>query len=300
MSANEKVLLDTDIGNDIDDALALAYLLKQPRCELLGITTVTGEPEKRAALADAICQAAGRGDVPIHVGAATPFLVEQRQERAGQLKYVTGRFPHRDFAPRNTAIEFLRDTIRAYPHEVTLLTIGPLSNIALLFALDPGIPALLKQIVIMGGRFNTKSPEGFLVEWNILLDPHAAAKVFQAPIQRLSAVGLDVTDQCRIASQDAKGRFESVGGVLAPVAAIAEGWAQHATDVIFHDPLAAALIFEPQLCRFEARHVEIDLESRRARGQTIYVHDSETTPHHVAMEVDAAAFFDHYFSVVSS
>ena len=70
------VLLDTDIGSDIDDAVALAYLLKQPRCDLLGVTTVTGEPTKRAMLADAICQAAGRTDIPIHVGTEAPLLVD--------------------------------------------------------------------------------------------------------------------------------------------------------------------------------------------------------------------------------
>lgn len=69
------LLLDTDIGTDIDDAVALAYLLRQPRCELLGITTVTGEADKRAALADAVCRAAGRTDIPIHVGTQMPLLV---------------------------------------------------------------------------------------------------------------------------------------------------------------------------------------------------------------------------------
>ena len=65
---NEKVLFDTDIGSDIDDALALAYLLKEPRCELLGITTVTSFPEQRAAMCSVICRHAGRPDIPIHVG----------------------------------------------------------------------------------------------------------------------------------------------------------------------------------------------------------------------------------------
>src|SRR6184192_2825179 len=93
------VLFDTDIGSDIDDAVALAYLLRQPRCELVGITTVTGQPERRAMLADAICRAEGRGDVPIHSGSPRPLLGEQRQPHVPQAAALE-RWPHADqFAP---------------------------------------------------------------------------------------------------------------------------------------------------------------------------------------------------------
>ena len=77
--------------------------------------------------------------------------------------------------------QFLRETIHANPHQITLLTIGPLTNIALLFALDPEIPALLKQLVMMGGRYTTRGGGGANNEWNIICDPHAAAKRFYGP-----------------------------------------------------------------------------------------------------------------------
>src|SRR5512141_1204104 len=80
-----KIILDTDIGTDIDDAVCLAYLLSQPRCDLLGITTVTGEAEKRAMLASALCRQAGK-DVPIYPGAVRPLLLEQRQNHAQQAE----------------------------------------------------------------------------------------------------------------------------------------------------------------------------------------------------------------------
>src|SRR5437762_3300758 len=117
------VILDTDIGSDIDDAVALAYLLKQPRCELLGITTVTGQPDRRAALADAICRAGGRDEVLIHVGTEAPLLVSPRQPHAPQAEALDGRWPHRAYSKENTAIHFLRETIRARAGEITLLTI---------------------------------------------------------------------------------------------------------------------------------------------------------------------------------
>src|SRR5690242_7304172 len=83
-----KVILDTDIGSDIDDAVALAYLLRQPECDLLGITTVTGEPIKRASIASAICRAAGR-DMPTYPGAAEPLEVAQKQPLAPQAAALT-------------------------------------------------------------------------------------------------------------------------------------------------------------------------------------------------------------------
>src|SRR5690349_14668811 len=125
------LLFDTDIGSDIDDAVALAYLLVEPRCELLGITTVTGEPVERARLADAVCRASGRNDVPIHSGAEIPFLVPQKQPKAPQ-KAVLECWPHQaDFAP-NTAVPFLQQVIRSRPGEVTLLAVGPFTNVGAL------------------------------------------------------------------------------------------------------------------------------------------------------------------------
>jgi purine nucleosidase len=296
------ILFDTDIGSDIDDAVALAYLLKQPACELLGITTVSGEPHKRADLASAICHAAGRADVPIHVGTEEPLLIAQRQPQASQHKALSAQWAHQAFESKeNTAIEFLRRTIRSRPGEVTLLAVGPLTNIALLFAIDPEIPSLLKQMVLMGGRFFSKLPHGSVSEWNILCDPHAAAKVFQAPLPRLAAVGLDVTEQCRMSADECRLRFSEAGGPLLPAAAMAEVWFRHSSEVTFHDPLAAALIFEEELCEMEPCQVEVDLVNTHTLGHTYPVHTAEDEPQHeAASSVDAGAFFEHYFAVVSA
>ena len=215
------ILLDTDIGSDIDDAVCLAYLLRQPRCELLGITTVTGEAQKRAMLADAICRAAGRTDIPIHSGAEQPFLIAQQQPLAPQSE-ILADFPHRDeFAP-NTAVEFLRQTIRRRPGEITLLTIGPLTNIGLLFALDPEIPRMLKGLVLMSGIFTTGGPGAR--EWNTMGDPHASAIVYRAPVTPHLSIGLDVTLRCQMDAQECRqrlhggraGRGGEDGGNLVP------------------------------------------------------------------------------------
>ena len=296
------LLLDTDIGSDIDDALALAYLLRQPRCELVGITTVSGEPQRRASLADAVCRAGGREDIPIHAGTSAPLLARQNQPQAPQASVLaSGEWPHQEFLP-NTALDFLRETIHARPGEVTLLAIGPLTNIALLFAQDPEAPRLLKELVLMGGwYFNRPQPE-----WNIRCDPHAAAMVFAAPVPRLTAAGIDVTQQCRMPASECRRRDAEAGGPLAPVAAFAEV-CQNKPEITFHDPLAAALIFEPSLCTIEARQISVELTSPFRTGQTYLdwadwhnPDPSPSRPHHIAATVNVPAFFDHYFAVATN
>src|SRR5512143_3315756 len=101
----KKVLLDTDIGTDVDDAVCLAYLLSHPQCNLLGITTVTGDSVKRASLASVLCRAAGK-DIPIFPGAEQPLRGVQRQPVAQQATALS-RWPHQVSFPPESAIEFL-------------------------------------------------------------------------------------------------------------------------------------------------------------------------------------------------
>lgn len=289
------VLLDTDIGSNIDDALCLAYLLKQPACELVGITTITGEPEKRAMLADAICRAAGRRDVPIYPGAAMPLLGPQRQPTAPQAS-VLARWPHRDEFPRNEAVMFMRSIIRSRPGEITLLTIGPLTNVALLFALDPEIPSLLGRLVSMCGIFTT-SPERGRGETNASLDPVAAAIVYQASAQTHLSVGLDVTLRCAMPAERAREELRNAG-VFEPVAEMLDIFLAARPRVIFHDALAAAVLFAPEICRYERGTVSVELENRHLAGLTHWEPGGEEAPHRIAVDVDPEAFFAHYFAVI--
>src|SRR5687768_13959698 len=171
-----KILLDTDIGTDVDDAVCLAYLLSHPDCELLGITTVTGEAEKRASLASVLCQAAGK-DIPIYPGADHPMQGEQRQQIAQQAAALP-RWPHETNFPKEQAIDFLANAIRSYPGQVTLLTVGPLTNIGLLFSTYPDVSELLAGLVIMGGNFDETGSEVGRIEWNIAGDPLASKIVY--------------------------------------------------------------------------------------------------------------------------
>ena len=289
-----KILLDTDIGTDIDDAVCLAYLLSQPQCDLLGITTVTGEAEQRAMIASAICKAVGR-DVPIYPGVEQPLLIPQYQPRAQQVKALE-RWDHETTFPRREAIEFLRQTIRRHPHEVVLLTIGPLTNIALLFASDPEIPRLLKGLVMMCGLFGTRVAGFGHREWNAYGDAHATAVVYRAPVAIHRSIGLDVTTQVNMSASEVRERFRAP--VLQPVLDFAAIWFEQWPGLTFHDPLAAATIFDDHLCRFQRGTVEVELAGEHVAGMTHWTPDGTNAPHEIAVEVDRVAFLEHFFACV--
>lgn len=286
----KKVILDTDIGSDIDDAVCLAYLLAQPDCNLLGITTVTGQPVERACLASAICRVAGR-DIPIYPGVEQPLLIEQRQPQAGQASAL-GNWPHQTDFPRGEALTFLRETIRANPGEITLLAIGPMTNVGLLFAMDPELPSLLAELVLMCGVF-LGDPQENRSEWNAKLDPHASAIVYRARAPRHRSIGLDVTMQVTMPADEVRQRFQAP--LLRPVLDFAEVWFQHAERVVFHDPLAAATIFNPAICTFQAGTVTVDITHPERWGVTDWSAGGEAPPHEIAVDVNPQAFFDEYF-----
>lgn len=292
-----KVLLDTDIGSDIDDAVCLAYLLAQPACELVGITTVSGETAQRARIASALCRAAGQS-VPIYPGAKQPLLVPERQPHAPQAAALD-RWAHDTAFPRGEAVAFLRRTIRDNPGEIILLAIGPLTNVALLFASDADIPALLGGLVLMGGatttRFPGAGPRG-IAEWNMICDPHAAAMVYRAPVDTHRSVGLDVTMRVQMSHAVVRERFTAP--LLRPVLDFAEVWFAEGVPLTFHDPLAAATLFDDALCRFAHGTVAIETVSERAQGLTYWTPGTPDAPHEAATDVDADRFFAHFFATL--
>lgn len=291
-----KVILDTDIGSDIDDAVCLAYLLSEPQCELIGITTVSGEAVERAKIASVLCKEAGK-DVPIYPGAVKPLLIPEQKQPKAQQAAALGKWEHQKTFPDNAAVEFLRQTIRANPGEVTLLGIGPMTNIGLLFATDPEIPALLKSLVMMVGVFTNKIGGVGPLEWNALCDPHALAIIYANRVAQHRSVGLDVTMQVKMPAAEVRQRFNK--GLLRPVLDFAEVWfSQVAHEIVFHDPLAAVTIFDDAVCGFERGNVEVELCSPRTLGLTHLTKDANGR-HEAALTVDAPRFFDRYFGTVT-
>ena len=290
---NHKIWLDTDIGSDIDDALALAFLLNRPDCDLLGISTVTEIDKQRAKLASILCRIADK-KVPIYPGTRTSLIVEPPQKTVPQAVALASHAHDTEFAdPALSAIEAMRAAIHENPGEVTLLGIGPMTNIALLFAIDPQIPQLLKQLVLMCGYFE---PTNQYCEWNALNDPHATAIVYAAPVEKHISIGLDVTNQVTMERDEfeEKLRRSKYG---APIIDMGAAWFQHADKVTFHDPLAAATIFEPEICQYQSGHVAVEIHDPAIYGFTDWKAGQGAT-HTVALEVDADKFFDLYLKTI--
>jgi purine nucleosidase len=286
-----KVLLDTDIGSDIDDAVCLAYLLANPECELVGITTVSGEAEKRAMIASALCTEAEKG-VPIVPGAEKPLVVPQRQGRAPQAVKL-GAWKHETSFPARSAVDFMAETIRQSPHEVHLIAIGPMTNVALLLQTDPETAELLASLTLMLGKFTAEEGDTQPVEWNALCDPHAAAIVYGAPVKRHRSVGLDVTGRVVMSAREVREKLQPL--LLSPVLDFAEVWFEQAESIVFHDPLAAATLFDESICGFERGKVEVRLEPPELAGKTMWAPGADGG-HEVATRVDPTRFFDHFNS----
>jgi inosine-uridine nucleoside N-ribohydrolase len=188
----------------------------------------------------------------------------------------------------------LRETIRSRPGEITLLTIGPLTNVALLFSTDPEIPALLKSLLMMCGAFTNHPPGGGQLEWNALLDPHATAIVYKHAVKIHRSVGLDVTRRVTLPAEQVRQAFQA--DLLRPVLDFAEIWFQERQTITFHDPLAATTLFDAQICRFERGRVRVELLDPELNGLTRWTPESDG-PHEAALDVDAERFFQHFFSV---
>jgi inosine-uridine nucleoside N-ribohydrolase len=288
-----KILLDTDIGSDIDDAICLAYLLANPACELLGITTATGEAEKRAGMVSVLCKIAGK-DIPIFPGSENPLLIKQRQTKALQAAALK-RWNYQKNFPKGEAVPFLRRTIREHPGEIILLTIGPLTNIGLLFAMDPGIPSLLKGVYSMCGHYFRKNKRMPAVEWNASGDYHASAIVFNSKLKLHRCFGLDVTSKVVMKKKKFK-KYFSGHDLFGPILDFSKPWFAQWSGVMFHDPLAAAAIFDKNICTYEKGTVKIEIQKNNSLGLTKWK-PKQKGRHQIAVTVDPDNFFQTYFSV---
>lgn len=292
-----KVLLDTDIGGDIDDAACLAYLLRQPACDLLGITTVGGNPLERAMIADAICRAAGK-EVPIYPGLdpKTPDGGYPTPEGAVKLE----NWGHRAIFEQDRAVDFLYETINAQPGEVVLLAVGSFSNIAALLEKYPDAAAKVKVLVVIGGMFDEKlstSDEMPHLNWNVWSDPRAAAILFSRAKQ-FRLYGLEITNRLTLPRVKARAFFSS--GILKAVADFVEPWlAEH--DLILHDPLAAVALFDPGLCAYRRGRVLVDLQTTEVKryAATTFIPDN-TGNCELATSVDTGGFYQSFFKVFDS
>lgn len=244
-----KVILDTDIGDDIDDAYALALLATRPNVKVLGVTTTYGQTRERAELAAKLLQVMGRADIPVYAGRRGDSKIGRQYEWA---RGFTSRA-----LKKEAAIAFLKREIDRAPGEITLIAIGALTNLGDLLTRYPETASKIKQIVIMGGAvycgYNGQAPP--VVEWNIRCDPAAARTVFTSGVPLVMA-GLEVTAMLQFESERQKRLFGGGTPLTDALAALTALWGNR-TPTLF-DIVPVAYVLGEHFWEGERLHVEVD------------------------------------------
>jgi inosine-uridine nucleoside N-ribohydrolase len=280
------VILDTDIGTDIDDAFALALIINSPELELLGVTTVAGDTQARARLAAKLLWEAGGAwrKVPVYAGEpGKPQPIDQ----ARWAKGFTSPALH-----MSGAVDFMKTEINQRPGRITIITIGELTNVAAALKSDPSIAKKIKLIAMMGGSVARgygpdSKPEA---EWNIKSNPKAAQTVFSSGVPLLVAP-LDVTAMLQL---DAAGRRRVFTHLTPPTNALTilyHLWGNE-TPTLF-DPMAVAMLIDSSLCETKQLAIEVDTQ-----GFTRVV-EGKPANATVGMHTDPKKFFDFYLSRVA-
>ena len=292
----EAILLDCDPGHD--DAIALLLALASRELELVGVTTVAGNQilAKTTANAIRVLEFAGR-DIPVAAGADRPLVREQfiAEYVHGETGLDGPDLPAPEGKPVSRhAADFLADKIRERNGAVTLVPVGPLTNVALMLALHPD--ARPERIVLMGGAI----AEGNVTpaaEFNIWCDPEAAARVFASGID-VTMIGLDVTHRALFTTAHIGRLAGRVGEMVTELLRFYDRFHREVYGFDgspIHDAVAVAHVVRPDLVETKHLNVEIDVESELCRGRTVvdvWRRTEREANAHVAVDVDADGFLE--------
>jgi inosine-uridine nucleoside N-ribohydrolase len=294
------ILVDCDPGQD--DAIALLLAVASPEVVVLGVTTVAGNQtiEKVTVNALRVLELAGRGDIGVAAGADQPLVGELvvAADAHGETGLDGPDLPAPQGRPvEQHAVEFLAERLLASARPVTLVPLGPLTNVALLLAERPEAAERIERIVLMGGAIaeGNMTPSA---EFNIWVDPEAAAHVFASGLD-VTMVGLDVTNRAVLTAAHAD-RLRRQGPVGEAVAAMLDFYGAFYREAYdhggcpVHDALAVAHVIRPGLVETQRRHVEVDVSDGICRGRTVVDMRRRTVlpePNaRVAVDVDVPGF----------
>ncbi len=304
----QKVILDTDIGDDIDDALALGLILACPELRLLGVTTVFGNVDARARQARSILAAAGGAHRGIPVAAGCGATMSTRPPPAGgAAAYLAGTLPNQDGSclpesqlprpDRRHGVDFLVDTIMAGDGDIIPITIGAMTNLAMALVKEPRIAAKIPRIVSMAGEFKMQ-----MAEWNIKCDPEAAALLFASGIP----IDLTTWEMGQIARFD-QGHLERLragtSAMARQLAKTVDPWCvlHNCTPALF-DPFAVATILKPDIAQWRQGTVDVELSGSQTYGHTIFREDARDAKqpgkHRVTWGADRAVALEYYLERV--
>jgi len=280
------IILDTDIGTDIDDAFALALIISSPELELLGVTTVSGDTQARARLAAKMLWEAGGKWRQVPVAAGEPGSPQP----IDQARWAEG-FTSPALRPER-AVDFLKAEFNRRPGEITLVTIGELTNVAALLKRDPSVAKRIKRIVMIGGSVARGEAPGSRPEpeWNIISNVAAAQAVFKSGVPILM-LPLDVTAMLQLDDAGRHRVFTHLSPLTNALTLLYHLW-NHPTPILF-DPMAVAMLIEPSLCETKPLAIEVD-----AKGYT-HVRKGQPPNVVVALKTDLGRFFDFYLKRVA-
>jgi purine nucleosidase len=306
------LILDVDTG--IDDSLALLYAAASPDAEILAVTCVSGNvPARQVGInTRAILELAGRSDIEVALGREIPLLrpLETTEETHGPQGLGHAELPPPSVALSDRhAVDLILDEARRRPGEITVITLGPLTNLALAVLREPMLPRLLKGYTLMGGAFGVPGNSTPTNEWNIHCDPDAAKIVFRAwaaaraadpTIPLPLALGLDVTERARILPEDVVRLARRAGSTPDDSIALARGEdpmlatrsvasnpvVRYVADALryymefhadydgfygafIHDPLAVAAALDRSLVTTEAWYVDVETRGELTTGMTV-------------------------------
>jgi len=281
-SQKKKVIFDTDIGGDIDDAFAHGLMQVSPEFEVLGITVADGPTAERARVSCRMLYECGQEGIPVYVGRRTRGggdIVPQLTWGAGFDKLLPREKP---------AAEFIVETLRKYPNEVTIISVGPLSNLADAIELDPEAWKLVKEVYSMFGSFyrgyrGVPTPN---VEWNVKADIRSAQKVVNSGVP-ITIAGLDVTDMVYFRADRIQKLLLRNSPLTDAICGLYILWTLYVDrDPILFDPVAVAMAITDKFVETRKVHVRVTDE-----GYTV-VEEGKQPNCQIGMRIDKDAILD--------
>lgn len=301
MKNKKKIIIDSDPG--IDDALAILLALSEEELQLEGITVVHGNCSAPQGVINAlsILEIAGYADIPVYEGCNRPLVREAlfapETHGSSGLGYASLPFPQQDPQPQH-AVDFLINQLLAFPGEITVVAVGPLTNLALAVRKEPAVIHAVKEVIIMGGAIKAGGNTTPLAEFNVYADPHAAHIIFHSEMP-LQLVPLDVTYQCVLTADDVNILQEYDSPISEFIADSTRFYMefhdsyQGVKGCVINDPLALSLTLHEHLCEYNEYYVDVDISGGVGMGKTFadfYGMEGKQPNMEIALEVKAREF----------
>jgi purine nucleosidase len=297
----KRILIDTDPG--IDDSLAILLALASPEIQLEGLTVVHGNcsADQGTRNALAVLELAGGEQIPVSKGCSLPLVQPSllAPETHGETGIGYAQLPEPQKKPiQKHGVDFLIESVLGSPGEISIVAIGPLTNIAMAIRRAPEIVPAIKEIISMGGAIRHPGNTTPLAEYNVYVDPHAAYMVYHAGIP-FTLVPLDVTYQCVLTEAHVARLLESDSPITRFIADSTRFYMgfhdefQKIQGCVINDPLALALVYAPDLVECDELYVDVDIYSGVSLGNTFadfYRMTGQPSNMRVALEVRAQDF----------